>query len=116
MAALCGKRLVGWFNPLAADISFLSSAYLRESRSEDDVVAFEVKDEHWVNGEALQPDPGHVDFAFGVVHSHGSPSLRYAAAGFYAETGEEVVVARSASEFSGAFGRIEAQGQGIVIA
>ncbi|KAG9186311.1 hypothetical protein G6011_02867 [Alternaria panax] len=116
MAALCGRRLVGWFNPLAADISFLSSAYLRESPSEEGVVAFEVKDEHWETGKALQPDPNHRGFAFGVVHSHGSPSLRYAAAGFYAETGEEVVIARSAKEFSGAFGRLQGQDQGIVIA
>jgi hypothetical protein len=116
MAARCGKRLVGWFNPLAADISFLSSAYLTESYSEEEVVAFEVKDEHWEAGKALQPDPDRPDSKFGVVHSYGSPSLRYAAAGFYAEKGEEVAIARSASEFCGAFGRLQAQDQGIVIA
>ncbi|KAJ4366240.1 hypothetical protein N0V83_007876 [Neocucurbitaria cava] len=116
MTARCGKRLVGWFNPLAADISFLSSAYLRESYSEGEVVTFEIKDEHWEAGKALQPNPDRPGFEFGVVHSHGSPSLRYAAAGFYAEKGEEIAIARSSSEFCGAFDRLQAQDQGIVIA
>ncbi|RAR03454.1 hypothetical protein DDE82_005118 [Stemphylium lycopersici] len=116
MAARCGERLVGWFNPLAADISFLSSAYLKESYSEDDVNAFEVKDKHWKAGKPLQPDTTRPGSAFGVVHSHNSGPLRYAAAGFYAEKGEEVAIARSANEFCGAFGRIQAQERGIVIA
>jgi hypothetical protein len=116
MAARCGKRLVGWFNPLAADISFLSSAYLTRSYSEEEVVAFEIQDKHWEAGKALQPDPDRPGFQFGVVRSHGSPSLRYAAAGFYAEKGEEVVIARSSSEFCGAFDRLQAQDRRIVIA
>ncbi|CAN9308526.1 unnamed protein product [Alternaria sp. RS040] len=116
MAARCGKRLVGWFNPLAADVSFLSSAYLTESYSEETVVAFEVRDEHWEAGKILQPNPNQPGSEFGVVHSHGSSSLRYAAAGFYAERGEEIAIARTASEFSGAFDRVQAQDQGIVIA
>jgi hypothetical protein len=116
MAARCGKRLVGWFNPLAADVSFLSSAYLTRSYSEEEVVAFEIQDEHWEAGKALQPDPDCPGFQFGVVRSHGSPSLRYAAAGFYAEKGEEVAIARSSSEFCGAFDRLQAQDRGIVIA
>jgi hypothetical protein len=116
MAARCGKRLVGWFNPIAADISFLSTAYLTKSYSAEEVVAFEVQDEHWQAGKALQPHPERPGFQFGVVHSHGSPSLRYAAAGFYAEKGEEVAIARSSGEFSGAFDRLQAQDRGIVIA
>jgi hypothetical protein len=116
MAARCGKRLVGWFNPLAADISFLSTAYLTRSYSEEEVVAFEMQDEHWEAGKLLQPDPDRPGFQFGVVRSHGSPSLRYAAAGFYAERGEEVAIARSSSEFCGAFDRLQAQDRGIVIA
>ena len=116
MAARCGKRLVGWFNPLAADISFLSPAYVRESYSEGDVVAFEVKDEHWQAGKVLQPSLSNQGSAFGVVRSHNSPSLRYAAAGFYAERGEEIAIARSATEFRGAFDRIEAQDRGMIIA
>lgn len=32
MAARCGGRLVGWFNPLAADIAFLSVAYVQNSK------------------------------------------------------------------------------------
>jgi hypothetical protein len=116
MAARCGKRLVGWFNPLAADVSFLSSAYLKESFSEVKVDGFEITDEHWQAGIGLQPFADRPGYEFGVVRSHGSPSLRYAAAGFYAEIGEEIAIARSASEFSGAFDRVQAQDQGIVIA
>jgi hypothetical protein len=116
MAARCGKRLVGWFNPLAADISFLSTAYLTKSYSAEEVVAFEVQDEHWQAVKTLQPHPDRPGFQLGVVHSHGSPSLRYAAAGFYAEKGEEVAIARFASEFSGVFDRLQAQDRGIVIA
>jgi hypothetical protein len=116
MVARCGKRLVGWFNPLAADVSFLSTAYLTESYSEGEVVAFEINDEHWETSTTLQPDPDRPGFQFGVVNSHSSPSLRYAAAGFYAEKGEEVAIARSSSEFSGAFDRLQVQHQGIVIA
>lgn len=116
MAARCGKRLVGWFNPVAADISFLSSAYLKESPSEGEVVAFEIKDEHWQAGRAFQPNPDCSGVNFGVVSSHGSAALRYAAAGFYAEKGEEIAIARSAGEFCGAFDRLQAQDQGIVIA
>jgi hypothetical protein len=116
MVARCGKRLIGWFNPLAADISFLSHAYLSESHSESEVVAFEVQDEHWEAGKALVPNPHRPGAEFGVVRSHSSPTLRYAAAGFYAERGEEIAIARSADEFSGAFDRIQAQDQGIVIA
>jgi hypothetical protein len=115
-AARCGKRLVGWFNPLAADISFLSSAYLRESYSEGVVNAFEIKDEHWETGKTLQPDPARPGFQFGVVRSHNSPRLRYAAAGFYAEKGAEIAIARTSREFTGAFDRLQAQDQGIVIA
>lgn len=116
MAARCGKRLVGWFNPLAADISFLSSAYIQESYSEGDVVAFEVKDEHWEAGKVLQPSLNQSGRAFGVVRSHNCPSQRYAAAGFYAERGGEIAIARSATEFCGAFDRLQAQGSGMVIA
>jgi len=116
MAARCGKRLVGWFNPLAADISFLSPAYVRESYSKGDMFAFEVRDEHWEAGKALQPSLSNPGSAFGVVRSYNSPSHRYAAAGFYAERGEEIAIARSATEFRGAFDRIEAQDRGMVIA
>ncbi|KAH8626006.1 hypothetical protein IG631_19885 [Alternaria alternata] len=116
MAARCGKRLVGWFNPLAADVLFLSSAYLTESYSEKMVVAFGVRDEHWEAGKILQPNPNQPGSEFGVVHSHGSSSLRYAAAGFYAERVEEIAIARTANEFSGAFDMVQAQDQGIVIA
>jgi hypothetical protein len=80
------------------------------------VDAFEIKDEHWEASKALQPFSERPGYEFGVVRSHGSPSLRYAAAGFYAEQGEEIAIARSSSEFCGAFDRLQAQKQGIVIA
>ncbi|OSS53240.1 hypothetical protein B5807_02964 [Epicoccum nigrum] len=119
MAARCGTRLVGWFNPLAADMAFLGPAYLKEWRSEIDRDAkrtgFEVRDEDWQSGRVPRPDPGSDGYGFGVVQSHNSPTLRYAASGFYGELGEEVVIARSADEFYGAFDRTEAQGQGILI-
>jgi hypothetical protein len=116
MAARCEERLVGWFNPLAADILFLSSNYLKESYEEGEVVAFEMRDENWQSGELRQPDAERQGYQFGIIRSSKSPVLRYAAAGFYGEAGEEVVIARSADELYGAFGRIEAQGSGIIIA
>jgi hypothetical protein len=116
MAARCGGRLVGWFNPLVADILFLSSAYLREAHGEGDVVAFEVRDEDWQSAQIQRPDENRVRYQFGIVRSRNCPALRYAAAGFYGEMGEEVVIARSEVEVYGAFGRIEAQEQGMIIA
>lgn len=80
------------------------------------MVAFEIRYDHWEACKALQPNPDRPGSKVGVVNSHGSPSLRYAAAGIYAEKGEEIAIARSASEFSEAFDRIQAQDQGIVIA
>lgn len=105
-----------WFNSLAADVPFLSSACLKESFGEVKVHEFEITDEHWQASIGLQPFADRPGYEFGVVRSHGSPSLRYAAAGFYAEIGEEIAISRSASEFSGAFDRVQAQDQGIVIA
>jgi hypothetical protein len=116
MVARRGKRLVGWFNPLAADISFLSSAYLKMSYSEETVTAFEVKEEDWDSGHVPLPDAQRRGVQFGLVRSRNSPALKYAAAGFYAEQGEEIAIARSETEICGAFERIQAQGQGIVIA
>jgi hypothetical protein len=116
MAARRGKRLVGWFNPLAADITFLSSAYLRFSYSDSAPPAFEVKTEHWDAGYIPQPDADHPGFDLGIVRCQNSPSLRYAVTGFYAEQGEEIAIAASDNEIGGAFDRIQGQGQGMVIA
>jgi hypothetical protein len=116
MVARCGKRLIGWFNPLAAGISLLGHAYLSESHSEGEVVAFGVQDEHWEAGKALVPNPNRPGGEFGVVRSYGSLTLRYGVASFYAERGEEIAIAQSADEFSRAFDRIEVQSRGIVIA
>lgn len=121
MAARCDGRLVGWFNPLAADITLLSDAYIHESRYEQGffdgkVHGFVVKDEHWQKGCVRRPDEGSEGQQFGIVHSRGSPELRYAATGFFAEVGEEVAIVRSAEEFGAAFGRVEGQDRGMVIA
>jgi hypothetical protein len=51
--------------------------------------------------------------SFGVVHSRGCPSLRYAAAGFYGAAGEEVSIATD--DVALAFGRLEAQESGVMI-
>ncbi len=51
---------------------------------------------------------------FCIVNSRGSAALRYAATGFFANAGEDVGIA--SDDVSAAFGRVEAQGAGIVIA
>jgi hypothetical protein len=62
-------------------------------------MCFEVQNEHWETGRALQLHANRLGCDFGVVDSHDSPCLRrYAAAGWYAERGEEGAIARSASE------------------
>jgi hypothetical protein len=78
--------------------------------------AFEIRDEDWEAGRIPRPDTGNNGFQFGVVLSSDSPALRYAAAGFYGENGEEIAIARSATELYAAFDRIEGQEQGVVIA
>ncbi|KAF2654421.1 hypothetical protein K491DRAFT_679687 [Lophiostoma macrostomum CBS 122681] len=116
MAARCDGRLVGWFNPLAADILFLSSAYTKSAYEEEgEINAFEVKDEDLRAGKAYQPDLSRDGHKFGVVLSNGSAALRYATAGFYGEIGHEVAIAKTRNELYGAFGRLEAQGQGMII-
>lgn len=120
MAARCDGKLVGWFGALAADFTFLSSCYQNERHTnengfEDDAMisGHEIQDEHWQNDQVLRPlqgDSAH----FCVVNSRGSASLRYAATGFFANAGEEIAIA--SDDVSAAFGRIEAQGVGVVIA
>jgi hypothetical protein len=51
---------------------------------------------------------------FVVVHSLGCPVLRYAATGFFGSTGSEIAI--SSGNFDFAFGRVEAQESGIIIA
>ena len=121
MAARCDGKLVGWFGPLAADFTFLSSCYqnprnVEESGSEDDSIfnGHEILDEHWQNDQVLRPVQEDFDGQFCIVHSRGSAALRYAAAGFFGNAGEEVGIA--SDDVSAAFGRLEAQGAGIVVA
>jgi hypothetical protein len=120
MAARCGSRLVGWFNPLAADISFLGSAYSKGPHCEDGGAVkrevFEVRDEDWQASKVPRPDTEKEGYQFGVVLSNNSPALRYAAAGFYGERGEEITIARSKTELYAAFDRLQAAEQGVVIA
>lgn len=116
MAARCNGRLVGWFSPLAADAVFLSEAYVQPRHQTEigyvdmaTVQGFEMNDQHWEDGYALQPLPKTI----GVVHSKGCAALRYAAAGIYAGIGEEVSIATDDTEV--AVGRVEGQDGGIVI-
>ncbi|KAI1075706.1 hypothetical protein F5B20DRAFT_559072 [Whalleya microplaca] len=118
MAASCDGRLVGWFNPNVADSLFLSSAYQvqqHDAQSGPELakqfVGFEVVDEDWKKGTIWRPSDSN---CFGIVHSSGCPALRYAAAGFYGASGEEVAIATNG--ISEAFGRVEAQESGIIIA
>lgn len=124
LAARCEGRLVGWFTPIAADTIFLSHAYQKNTGEDGDtskeaidratVKGFQVVDEDWQTGSI--PVPGTDDSeckAFGVVQSSGCAALRYAATGFYAGMSHEVAI--SNGDIQAAFGRIEAQGQGIII-
>ena len=120
MAARCAGTLVGWFNPLAADVAFLSSRYQPKRHiGEDDhddsfsFSGFQVDDGHWRSGKIPRPVSAKADY-LGIVHSKGSPALRYAAAGFLVEIGEEVAIATDDTEV--AFGRVELQGVGYIIA
>ena len=49
-----------------------------------------------------------------LVHSLGSPALRYAAAGFYGEIGEELAIVTD--DVEAATGRVQLAHSGIVIA
>ena len=121
MAARCDGRLVGWFGALAADFSFLSSCYQNPRNEngeacEDDstIIGHGILDEHWQDDKVLRPVQEDSIGQFCIVNSRGSAALRYAAAGFFANAGEEIAIA--SDDVSTAFGRVEAQGAGIVVA
>ena len=121
MAARCDGKLVGWFGPLAADFTFLSSCYQNErhveaKEFEDDftIKGHEILDEHWQNDQVGRPLQEDSIGQFCFVNSRGSAALRYAATGFFANAGEEIGIA--SDDVSAAFGRVEAQGAGVVIA
>jgi hypothetical protein len=120
MAARCDGRLVGWFNPLAADVAFLSAAYqqkLHENETEHThdfkFTGFEVDDEDWQSGHLPRPTDDE-DRKIGIVHSKGCPALRYAAAGMYMEVGDEVAI--MTDDLEAAHGRVDGQGGGMIIA
>ncbi|KAJ4005425.1 hypothetical protein NW766_010973 [Fusarium irregulare] len=120
MAARCGERLVGWFSPIAADAMVLSKACCRKRHDDESEsvsgrcsVSFEVSDEDWQKGCAKRVAGGEEE-TVGLVHSLGSPALRYAAAGFYGEIGEELAVVTD--DVEPAIGRVQFANSGIVIA
>lgn len=121
MAARCDGKLVGWFGPLAADFTFLSSCYQSRRhvdekgfKDESVVTGQEILDDHWQNDEVLRPLQEDSGDQFCIVNSRGSAALRYAATGFFANAGEDIGIA--SDDVSAAFGRVEAQGVGVVIA
>ena len=114
IAAQCDERLVGWFGPLAADFTFLSSCYQRERHKdepglEDDSVihGYEFKDEDWQNCLIPRALLEASEEQISVFHSRGC-------AEFLANAEEEIAIATD--DTSVAAGRSEAQGAGIVIA
>ena len=121
MAARCDGRLVGWFGPLAADFTFLSSCYqdprhTNDEHYEENFVfnGFDIVDEDWQKCQVQRPLQQDLNDQIGLTHSRGSSMLRYAATGFFANAGEEIAIATD--DIEAAFGRVDAQGAGIVIA
>jgi hypothetical protein len=120
MAARCEGRLAGWFSPLAADVAFISSCYVAprddEVQQEQAIKGFEVTDEQWQASRVQLPSPADTvsEDQMLLVQSQGCPALRYAAAGFYSSAGQEVAIATN--DIVAAFGRLEAQGPGVIIA
>jgi hypothetical protein len=120
MAARCAGRLVGWFNPLAADVAFLSEAYLDRRHDNKDehidrsvVVGYEIHDSHWQSNRLPRPMNQRVPVHIGLVQSQQCPALRYAAAGIFTEHGEEVRVATDDIEMAC---NSLTKGEGIVVA
>jgi hypothetical protein len=120
MAARCEGRLAGWFGPLAADFAFISSCYVaprEDVQQEEQVIkGFEVTDEQWQASRVQLPSPADTvsEDQILLVQSKGCPALRYASAGFYSSAGQEVAIATN--DVVAAFGRLEAQGPGVIIA
>ncbi|KAK6210508.1 hypothetical protein LQW54_006116 [Pestalotiopsis sp. IQ-011] len=122
MSARCGGRLVGWFSPVVAETMFLSSNYQQcreeegghggylDDNPQSPGSCFEVTEQDWEAGHIPLPE---AEAAFGIVRSTKCPALRYAAAGFYGHVAGEVAIATD--DVSVAFGRVEAQGSGIII-
>jgi hypothetical protein len=122
MAARCDGRLVGWFNPLVADVLFLTTAYCAQEGEQSivdhdeptSVLAVEAKDNDWQCGIVPRPARQDAPDGFIVVHSLGCPVLRYAATGFFGNAGDEIAI--STGDVSFAYGRMELQESGVIIA
>jgi hypothetical protein len=76
MAARCAGRLIGWFNPLAADIAFLSSVYQDRRHDGEDgyvdrptFIGFEIDDSDWQEGSLLKPFAHSIKSFVGLVQS-----------------------------------------------
>jgi len=121
MAARCAGRLVGWFNPLAADVAFLSEAHLDRRHDNKDkhidqstVTGYEIHDDHWQSNRLPRPMNQGVPVHIGLVQSRHCPALRYAAAGIFTELGEAVRIATD--DIDVACNGLTREGEGIVIA
>ena len=121
MAVRRSGTLVGYFSPLAADLSFISSCF-QSPRHEDEenyidnstITGLEVREDHWQ--KAILPRPAsspELDSVVLAVHSKNNPVMRYAAAGFFAGAREEVAIATD--DVDVAVGRVQGQGTGVVI-
>ncbi|KAI8630618.1 hypothetical protein F5Y19DRAFT_52081 [Xylariaceae sp. FL1651] len=121
MAARCAGRLVGWFNPLAADVAFLSEAYLGRCHDNKDehidryvVMGYEIRDKHWQSNRLPRPMNQQIPVHIGLVQSQCCPALRYAAAGIFTEQGEVVRIATDNIDV--ACNSLTREREGIVIA
>lgn len=99
MAARCDGRLVGWFGPLAADFTSLSSCCQRERHKDEPglennsvIHGYEFKDEDWQNCLTPRALLETSEEQTSVFHSHGCAALRHAATGFLANAEEEIAI------------------------
>lgn len=113
MAARCDGRLVGWFGPLAADFTSLSSCCQRERHKDEPglennsvIHGYEFKDEDWQNCLTPRALLETSEEQTSVFHSHGCAALRHAATGFLANAEEEIAI--GTDDTSVAAGRSEA--------
>ena len=87
MIARCGGRLVGTFSPLLADEAIVKALSCpqtecktrKETDSESAIDILKVTEDHFISESVCSADGTMLV----VVQSHGSPEMRYAAAGLY---------------------------------
>lgn len=120
MAVRCGGSLVGYFGPLAADVAFLSEAYVAKRHEADPdyideiiVKGFEITEDDWKKGCVQKPIMQEHWEQIVVVHSRGNALLRYAASGIFASSYEELAIVTD--DIDAAVGRVQGQGCGVII-